>query len=166
MIANFNYGNFDITLCNKYIATNYKDSVLMAGVQDDKYQTIYIREDDDDLDDVLENMYVKNKIKVKSGTKVGMFNVADNGEYDDNAYGGYRLDGEVEFTSNSRIYHDSTNKDCSGEVSVAIVMLGDDKYIGFHGEYSIITKENSEDELNKFNKAIGKEFNIIILTNS
>jgi hypothetical protein len=42
MIANLTTVILDITLCNKYITTNYKDSVLMAGVQDDKHQTIYI----------------------------------------------------------------------------------------------------------------------------
>mgnify|MGYP000355485556 CR=1 FL=1 len=32
--------------------------------------------------------------------------------------------------------------------------------------YIVHKKLNSEDELNKFNKAIGKNFNIIILSNS
>lgn len=162
MIANFDYGKYDITLCDKYKITNYKDSVLNSGVHDG---WIFIKEEtNEDLEDELEYMDPKRKLKVKSGTKVGIFNVAD--EYDDAAYGGYRLDGEVNFTNNSVIYNDASEDDYSGEVSSWVIMLGDNKFVTGAGEYSIITKKNSEDELNKFNQAIGKNFDIIILSNS
>ena len=42
-----------------------------------------------------------------------------------------------------------------------LVFLNNDRH-----RLLLITKENSEDELNKFNKAIGKNFDIIILSNS
>lgn len=163
MIANFEYGDFDITLCDKYKITNYKDSVLNSGVYDG---SIYVREEThDDLEDVLEYMDPKREISVFSGTKIGIFNVAD--EYDEDlAYGGYRLDGEVNFTNDSVIYNDATQNDYTGEVSKWVIMLGDNRFVADAGEYSIITKENSEDELNKFNQAIGKNFDIIILSNS
>jgi hypothetical protein len=159
MIANFEYGNFDITLCDKYKITNYKDCVLSSG------SVLTDEETHDDLEDVLEYMDPKRKLKVKSGTKVGIFYCED--EYDEDlAYGGYKLHGEVNFTNDSVIYNNASNDDYTGEVSEWVIMLGDDRFVTSGGEYSIITKENSEDELNKFNQAIGKNFDIIILSNS
>ena len=159
MIANFEYGDFDITLCSKYKITNYKDCILSSG------SVLTDEETHDDLEDVLEYMNQKRELKVKSGTKVGIFFVAD--EYDEDlAYGGYKLHGEVNFTNDSVIYNNASNDDYTGEVSNWVIMLGDDRFVTDSGEYSIITKENSEDELNKFNQAIGKNFDIIILSNS
>jgi hypothetical protein len=164
MIANFEYGDFDITLCDKYKITNYKDSVLNSGVYDG---SIYVREETDDLEEVFDyfsTATTRKKVKLPSGTKIGFFNPGDHNY--DTEDGGYRLDGEVIFKSKSKLYHDSGNDDCTGEVSSWVVMLDDEKFLYGGGEYSIITKENSEDELNKFNQAIGKSFDIIILSNS
>ena len=104
-------------------------------------------------------MNPKRELHVKSGTKVGIF-------FWDDDVDGYKLHGEVNFTNDSVIYNDATQDDYTGEVSKWVIMLGDNRFVTDAGEYSIITKENSEDELNKFNQAIGKNFDIIILSNS
>ena len=44
-------------------------------------------------------------------------------------------------------------------------MLGDDNFVTSGGECFIYTKENNEKDLNSYNQAIGKNFDIIITTN-
>ncbi len=75
-------------------------------------------------------------------------------------------DQQLLISDREEAYNDATQNDYSGEVSQWVIMLGDNRFVTDSGEYSIITKENSEDELNKFNQAIGKNFDIIILCNS
>lgn len=161
MIANFEYGDFDITLCKKYKIVDYKDSILHSGIHG---KWIFVEESTDDLEEALDFRTERKEFKVKAGTKIGIFNFAD--EYDEDlAYGGYRLDGEVIFLNENTVYHDG-NDDCSGEVSEWVVMLNDNQFISNAGEYSIINELNSADELSKFNQAINKKFDIIILSNS
>jgi hypothetical protein len=156
MIANFEYGNYDITINKKYKITNYKDCILQSASNLTKEET------QDSLEDSLKEFSTKREIKVKSGTNIGIFYPDD--DYDiDELEGSYKLDGEVNFTKKGLIYNDSYNENHSGDISKWIIVLGDDKFIS-DGEYAIITKENNEDELNKFNKAINKKFDIIILS--
>ncbi len=160
MIIKTEYGEFDITLCDKYKVTKYKDCILSSGVYDNH---IYVREEThDDLEDVLDFRTDRKSLKIKAGTKIGIFNTGDEGD----AEFGYRLDGEVLFTNDSILYHDVDRADLKGELSEWVVLLGEDKFINGAGEYSIITKDSSLDELNSFNSAINKEFDIIILSNS
>ena len=147
------YYDIDIVMFDKYEVTNYKDSVLSSG------SVLTDEETHDYLEDVLEYMNPKRELHVKSGTKVGIF-------FWDDDVDGYKLHGEVNFTNDSVIYNDATQDDYTGEVSKWVIMLGDNRFVTDAGEYSIITKENSEDELNKYNQAIGKNFDIIILSNS
>lgn len=165
MIANFDYGNYDITMCDKYKITNYKNCVLNSGVYDN---SIYVKEETyDSLEEVFSYftpITPRKEVKLPSGTKIGFFNPGDH-DYD-NEDGGYRLDGEVIFINDSKLYHDSSNEDCTGEVSSWVVMLDDERFMSGGGEYSIINRENSTDELNKFNQALGKDFDFIILSNA
>jgi hypothetical protein len=155
MIANFEYGNYNITTNKKYKITNYKNCILQSGSILTKEET------QDSLEDSLKEFSTKREIKVKSGTNIGIFYPDDD---IDDLEGAYKLDGEVNFTKKGLIYNDSYNENHSGDVSKWIIVLGDDKFISGYGEYVIITKENNEDELKKFNKAINKKFDIIILS--
>jgi hypothetical protein len=163
MLAKFDYGDYDVTLCGSYNVTKYKDSVLSSGVHNGD---VYVREETyDSLEESLDfDPYERKKKRVRSGSSVGIFHPGD--DYSDKFDGGFRLDAEIEFTNDSLIYHDATEKDCSGEITRLIVMLGDDKFLSFYGEYCIITERNSKDEFDLLNKTTGKNFDLIILTNS